>query len=406
MHAGDFDLCTVVGRSYARRVRLSLLIVLVALPASAQVLFEDDFESGTLLQSDVPMGKWSTLVVDAAGGGQLLFVSQDAGFSGQHGLRLVDATDAGSGVGNGRFVRRPSSEAFGDVYLRYWVRISTTGGSGGPYPVQLHSSLVSGTIAEMSLLGTPAVARLNCSDNLSFRICPTAAAFAADTWHLVQLGLEGLGTIKGRCVLRVDDQPVCEMAADWVGHGVRDILAGAGAFDKSWDGVMDLDDVLLVKGQPPPARLLLSGPSAADAGTCVAYQVSVRNDFDGGISTLASATQAEITSPRAITVWPSPLCAGDAGTVVTLGAGLLDIGLVFGGPAGTTRVNAVGLSQGLIGGSVMVDVNLVDAGVADAGVASMLAVGCGCSQSPGVPMLFLLALGLARVAHRPIRRRG
>jgi hypothetical protein len=443
-----------IGFTYGAGVRLPLLVLTafaVAPAAQAQVLFEDDFESGTLLQSEAPPGKWSTMVTNTIGNGQQLFSSEDAGFASRYGLRLVDTFDAGTGIGNGRFVRRPAPEVFGNVYLRYRVRLQNFSGSGGPFPIQLHTSV--GTIAEMALTGSPAVARLNCADTVGFRMCPTTGAFSPDTWHVVQLGLEGLGTPTGRCSLRVDDQQICEQPMQWTGRGVTDILAGSGALDRSWDGVMDVDQVLMVQGSAPATRLSLSGPAGVDAGECVVYRVSALNDFDGGLAVPARPTQVSLVAPGLITAWPSISCAGDAGVPLLLDGGQLDVGVVFGGPSRTAVLEALDLTQHLLPDTLDVgiaappdagapdagildagspdagsldagppDAGEADAGEADAGLQdagpdagstdagagpATLSVGCGCSGTSGTPLFFLLAVLLAnfkRVARRPARR--
>lgn len=337
--------------------------------------------------------------------------------------------DAGTGIGNGRFVRRPSAEVFGNVYLRYRARLGTVSGSGGPYPIQLHSSLGSGTIAEMALQASPATAQLKCSDNVSFRVCPTVVPFTGDAWHVVQIGLEGLGTANGRCVLRVDDLAVCEMTTSWVNRGVRDILGGSGALDRSWDGVLDIDDVLLVQGDPPPARLALSGPQIVDAGDCAAYRVTALNDFDGGVSAPVRTMTLAIGGPGAFTVWSNASCAGDAGMPIVLDAGMIDVGIVYGGPARMVMIGVSDLAGGLVAGALGVDVRAVevdagapDAGVVDAGVIPVdagvipidagipdagtiatpvkLNVGCGCAGGGGDALLWLLALYSLKGARR------
>ncbi len=395
-----------------RSPALVLLASLCALSAQAQVLFEDDFESGTLLQAESPPGKWTSVTIGPVGSGEVVLASEDAGFAGRYGFRLIDVVDSGTGVSNGRFIERPMTETMGNVYLRYRVRIHTFGGSGGPFPVQLHSSLGTGTIAEMTMSQSPAVARLQCGDNSGFRPCATPAAFAQDSWHIVQLGLEGLGTGTGRCVMRLDDQQVCELVADWSGRGVRNILAGAGAVDRSWDGVLDIDDVLLVQGEPPPTRLQISGPSIADAGQCLPYRVRTLNDFDGGVSVPLHPTTVAV--PLADQVWPNPACAGDSGVPLQLDGGELEIGVVFTGPARVVSLRVEDVSLNLEPGNSAVqvlfavpDAGAEDAGTADAGAPDagtgprVLSVACGCSSSAGAMSSLWLLLAILLVAMRP-----
>src|SRR5688572_19784447 len=98
-----------------------MLLLAWAATASAVPLFADDFESGNILTTDVPPGRWDDVIwVLPSDAG----VIASAAHRGAGGLRYVDNRSI-TGAGPGTTVEKDfGAPAGGDFYARAWIRVN------------------------------------------------------------------------------------------------------------------------------------------------------------------------------------------------------------------------------------------------------------------------------------------
>jgi MYXO-CTERM domain-containing protein len=408
--------------------RLVLLTsVVFAAHAPAQVIFSDNFETGTLLTSENPPGKWPTLNGASGAPWQTIEASDGGAFSGSYGMVLSDFFDGGTGLMTGKHLRYDFTTTFGNVYTRARFKVTRDAGSGGPYAVQMHGNIFNGTIAEFGFEGPGNEIGLNCGDATTFVKCPAKQGLTMNEWHELNLAMEGLGTATGICSLVLDGTPVCVAQVDWTTVGAVAILAGTGAMNSTWDGTLSLDDVVITSGTPPPSALVLRGAPRGDAGGCMPFQVSVIDGVDGGLRAPLSPTFASFDAGVSLLVFEDTSCAtaSDAGVRLALSTSNRDLGLIFTSGDGPLTIGANDVSGDLRPGFAPFDLNNpaidagVDSGVLDSGVAdggasdagdggsivdagadagttqisvrSAYDVGCGCGAAGAAPLMFLFA---------------
>ena len=171
--------------------RWLVLALLAALPVLAQsTTFDDDFESGTILKTDVPPGHWDTITPGAQIGS--VAVTGLAAHRGGHGLRMIDLQGGGTGELAGYHLTYFYSPAPANLYLRTWMRVISSN--------SYHSHL-------MGLGGS----RSFCSVNLeepgntfylegelgSYLFTSANVSASTGQWHLIEVAAHGVGTASG-----------------------------------------------------------------------------------------------------------------------------------------------------------------------------------------------------------------
>src|SRR5687768_1453261 len=104
--------------------RIAALLVCAALPSAAQQIFSDDFETGSLLTSDVPdAGRWEFQTLRYLE--HAISAQPAAARRGNFGLIYVDPRDTDGHI-EGSSVQSSISQPSSDYFLRTWLRFSST----------------------------------------------------------------------------------------------------------------------------------------------------------------------------------------------------------------------------------------------------------------------------------------
>src|SRR5688500_14734734 len=170
--------------------RVLVCVLLLALPSPAQT-FSGDFESGTVLRTDLPAGSWDG--VSNSNGATSIGVAAEAAHRGRFGLRVDDPHAGGAGggpVASASAASRPTAApAF---YARSWVRVARGAGAG-------YCNILVGrayALAEMALevrLAWPGPKLFvgGFTSSGSHELSPSAQAipFSEDVWHLVEVAV-------------------------------------------------------------------------------------------------------------------------------------------------------------------------------------------------------------------------
>lgn len=96
--------------------------------------FSDDFETGTLLLSEMPPGRWNS----AFGGATAISMNATAAAA-HRGARGMRRVDFGTGAET-LAVAHGEPNRSGDYHVRVWMRASSLGGGSG-YPLGVFSNV-------------------------------------------------------------------------------------------------------------------------------------------------------------------------------------------------------------------------------------------------------------------------
>jgi hypothetical protein len=254
----------------------AVALLCVGSAAAAQAL-SDDLESGTLLTTDMPPGHWTQKTVTSAGSS--VAVDTAARHRGNEGLRVVD-NDADAGVGQQDNVLATVAGGSQDLYLRFWMRLTSSNQLGSFYLGGIGATLpTSGTlISSVShVFGTGSqLSGFDRSGNW------TGVAFTNvdwGQWHLVDLSARGIGTGAGARTVWVDGVQVGQQAGqDWSADQAVSVSVGElWSDDGRFMGTIDFDDIRL--GPTPNASVLDIDAGSGDApvGACLPAIVSLKD---------------------------------------------------------------------------------------------------------------------------------
>ncbi|MBL8937584.1 MAG: hypothetical protein JNM69_23685 [Archangium sp.] len=260
-------------------LRLALLLLPTA--ASAQLLLEEPF--------DTPLvdGGWAA-IAQPVGGIADLSAGKVAG-----GWRVTRA-DAGSGLANrSPCFRKGFDGGVSPVTVRYWLNASSLNDTFGMYPVIIQSP--ANTLAEVRFTGLPMSSFtpiLQCADAMGvFHVCsaPTIPVLSSQTWHLVELRLEGVGTGQGICRAAVDGTEFCSQPVNWTGLQPTSAFIGLCALEQAWAGAMTIDELRVVSGRQG-SRLRIIGPHTGTQGDCLRFTIDTLDAFTQQPAPVAAPT--------------------------------------------------------------------------------------------------------------------
>ncbi len=431
--------------------RLSLAVTLVALLAGAAaraqgVVFADDFETGTLLTSEVPAGRWASL--DDATPQEQLRSSAAAAHRGAFGARVTDAITGADNLSVHLY--HPEPARTGPYYVRMWVRMVSTN-NFNVYLATTHSPASNNCSHELEFSAVQG--RLNSAGWALGVYSSDATTTALGTaWHLIEWGMTGIGTATTRRRAWVDGALQADSTVNTTGASIGELMLGEYWGDTAWQGTIDYDD-FRASTVPPASHFSLTTAASVEAEACVTVTLSLRDSVSNALSPAPYAVVASADVTGAVDTFLDGACLTQGATwslpagqstgtfsyrprapgSITAGAAHADfLPLTPLAVTVTAKPNGAVCSAGpacasgaCIGGicappdaGAPADAGLDDAGSADAGpddagapdasagdagaalAPLVLPVGCSCGTAPTPLLLALGLLLLVRLASR------
>lgn len=287
--------------------------------AQGTPLFFDDVESGTLLQSDTPAGRWSTCFPAPC---DMLAATGAAAHRGAYGVRITDADadpDGGTGsVINGLKKSFPTPVS-GDLYLRAWFRFSasspaaarialwTVQNAGNSVIQAINLQLPEGTVVSG---GNEVV-----GGQAKFVVDGTSQVLSQGDWHLVEIALLGLGTSQGQRRMWIDRAELFSHPVDWSGGegwtAVKFVLGELNG-DRIFTGTIDYDDVM-ADLTPLPSHLGVIAPAQAVVNGCIPLEVEARDTLSERPAPARHPLSVTLHAQGAGNLYASGDCSGAAG---------------------------------------------------------------------------------------------
>ncbi|MBX7097711.1 MAG: hypothetical protein K1X89_08365 [Myxococcaceae bacterium] len=281
--------------------------MLAARGAFAQVAeFSDDFETGTLLTSDAPAGRWSSR--SNPGAGSPPTSSAAAAHRGLRGARVVDSS-SGGGSSSQEYLVATLATRTGDTYVRTWLRL-TSPTSQSNYLLGLFSGLNQQCSTEIELNGSTWNLDGYSQPN-SYSGVTASQPLTSGSWHLVEFAQLGAGSSSGRRRAWLDGVQVVDAAADLSGGQVGFLSLGEYSTSSGYTGTTDYDDVR-VAATPHVSTFALSSTSALAEG-CATVTVALR-DSTGGAPVAPYLLALDVDAGGA-TAFAGASCTGATATV-------------------------------------------------------------------------------------------
>ncbi|MBK7860970.1 MAG: hypothetical protein IPJ65_20670 [Archangiaceae bacterium] len=362
----------------------------------AQFVLSDDFESGTLLRSETPPGKWPGLTnPDPAL--ESLAASAAAAHRGQRGLEVVDGRSMVTGPGVEARLDLTGSASSGALHVRFWHRVVVADPSRGVMLFRAGtgaSEALSFYVYRGSSAGT-----LGGTDALDAYTRDTAPLADLGGWHLYEVSLVGLDTANGARRLWVDGQRAAERPGiDYRGFSIGSVSLGA-AWEtaREFTGTLHFDD-FRIGASPHASRLVWVLPTGSPTGCCAAVTLelaasegtsSVTAPYDVEADLSASGADSALFSDSDCTepLDTAVIAQGESSTRLYLRAMT----------AGEATLTATHLD--FLTGSAATAVTQCEPADGGCGAVRALAAGCGCHAAAGPTGVLLLAL-LARRRRR------
>jgi hypothetical protein len=244
------------------------------------VQFYDGFES-TLLTTEVPRGRWTTLDIQRDAG---LSRSPLAALDGDGGLRLVDDVSS-----PGRY---DMSALYGaidggpSVSLRFWFRVSNSVGPGDAVIGQLFTGALARTTSDVRLVSTGVTVGLSMTveDDRGLRqfgVTPIPEG----RWVLAETMVQGVGGRDASIAFFVDGEDAGALNPVALVDRRLDTLGLGETFanDGRWTGLLDFDEVA-VADQPLPSTVALE--AIAPSAPCQRVDLSLRTSTGARVSWL------------------------------------------------------------------------------------------------------------------------
>ncbi len=184
------------------------------------------------------------------------------------------------------------------------------------YPVIIQSP--ANTLAEVRFAGVPLdtfTPILQCADAMGmFRVCPAQnpVLLDSDSWHLVELRLEGAGTPQARCRAAVNGVEFCGQATNWTGLEPNSAFIGLCAVDEAWTGAMTMDELRVVSG-PQGSRLRINGPDAGNQGECLRFTIDTVDSFSQQPAPVATHTAIDNVAFMGASAFFASNCSSPSG---------------------------------------------------------------------------------------------
>lgn len=373
-----------------------VLLVLLSGRSGAQTFFFEGFETPGFRAVD---GGFTTF--NDTDPVSVFSWTGDAGVvRGAQALVIQRTMATGSGSANSDLLAATFAGRTGTVSVQTWLRLDSTSGFYGAWPLQLHGlGNPDGTNAEIFIRGDTPSLVVQTGGRAGFVPCTPTMKLPDAGWHLLELITTGNGTDAGLARGFIDGVPFCQSANDWSGYPAGRLLTGTSAYDRGWAGTMVLDELRVADGIVVNRLEVTPGALAGTVGDCLPLTLDTGSIDDAG------ALDRSITVDWVLTQGDVALsnagCTGPGATSVPLSARTtFGVKLVS---AGTAQVQVI--SPGLLGGALLrYDIEPFDAGTPDAGQLEndagrdpqRLAVGCGCSSASSPWGLLTFALVLVR----------
>jgi hypothetical protein len=395
---------------------------LVALPATREVFvallllssgafaqtIADDFESGGLLFTDTPPGRWNSL--------NLLRQPQDsaaetaaAAHRGDAGLRVIDMNTQGM-TPNAEVelgYQAAAGISSGDYCVRGWLRVTQQNGVGQIFPVQVETSQPqSADICEFAFDFGKVEIDVGGFDGPGSFTLYRAGDLPDGAWHLYECHTLGIGSASGARELYVDGVLLDNNPEDLTGLTLQQLNIGEAYGDVDFQGTLDFDDVRTSIGRPATFVVVSGVPASAAVGECVSLSVELRDvaghpaaapyDVVAGVS--VSGVSAQLFSDACATPSASATVkSGQSTGAIWLRA--TSVGQAVIAASHLDFLSAPQQQFAIVQGSGAGGGN--SGGGGSPAASRKFSVGCGCAQ-PG-PLVLLM--GLRWFRRRPARRR-
>lgn len=268
-----------------KRRLLPLAVLLLGSQAWGQVLpFADDFESGGLVATDMPPGRWSAVYERNAS--VTVRTSSAAARAGALGLRISDASP-GNGEGEEGTVHLPIPPQMGDLWIRFWIRLPSHPNDLYITPLVIHAEGGASTSLYSAFIDYPGLQigfnGFDVSGQLESQ--PNVRTLTPGQWHRIDAVVRGIGTSSGLRELYVDGDFAGQTLADLSGMRLTGFKLGLPWGARAWTGIVDFDDVEVAAAIPPELMSPADGGQSdggEDAGSDAGVDAGVESGNDAG----------------------------------------------------------------------------------------------------------------------------
>ncbi len=304
------------------------LNLVVSLPALAAGFVDGglavDFETGTLLTSEMPAGFADSLTVD--NGANTLVASPAAAHRGGFGLRMHDGSNANGTRAEGT-VTAGGAKVSPHYAVRFWFRFGATlpmGTNLNPFTIYSSPPQQLG-IASVYLLGQGASTPVDLGGVNAADVFSSARAtqpLTPGTWALLELELTNLGRIDGIRTLRINGAQVATVSGiDWRGVDADRLEVGeSDTNDGTFVGDLDFDDVRADRADNA-STLRIVAPATANAQACTAASIELEASTG-----LPAPAPYPVTSSLALTGAVDAGFYAESTCMVTTSLGLIGTG--------------------------------------------------------------------------------
>jgi uncharacterized protein (TIGR03382 family) len=366
---------------------VALVALVAARAAHAQLLLADDWESGTMLKSDAPPGKWDSYDNPAA---ITLAPDGSAAHRGALGLLQIDTNPASSTGGQAWLSLNLAPHP--DLYFRFWYRPELLGVAGNQSLISFGASGAPLPSYQLKVFPDGSMNQLGTNQQGGFPQEKLVLTLSIGQWYLIEGALTGLGSTAGARSTWVDGARGAQSTGiDLIGVPSARITFGEPHSVTGWTARGSYDDIR-ISTAPLASKLQVALPSQALAGDCIAATVALVDSVSSAPAPAPYPVVATVTIPPSAMLYADPSCAVvSSDVIVPAGQPSLSIGVRF---AAADPDAEVGVSHlDFLGSSARLRVDLPQP--------HGYGVGCACGGAPALPSMILTAALLRRRRHRP-----
>lgn len=307
---------------YGRLGVLGIALCRAALASDGGQLVSADFESPLVIGGSPAL----SIDDDYSDAGLVIGIDPAAAHRGDGGLRVTSTQPhpptglCGQASIGWTFDTPASSAAY---YVRFWVRMQA---ATPPADLTLTEVLFPPNIGTLSYqpmagINTGACGLVLGGDDVgcSSNYCSVAMDGGLDPgWHLLEMGVTGVGAPNGTRVAWVDGQlSGLDRGVDWT--GAQEAVVNVGdtwSCDGAFIGTLDVDD--LRSSFSPPASTLAASVAPC-GGLCAALTVTML-DSSGVPAAAPYDVQVVVKMPAGVATFADPECSTPSAVVVSSGA--------------------------------------------------------------------------------------
>ncbi|MBX7098918.1 MAG: Ig domain-containing protein [Myxococcaceae bacterium] len=232
-----------------------------------------DLEDGTLTDDESPRGPFSGRIPNAP---NTMSATPAAAHRGAWGVRFTDL-DPASGSGSQGALAHDTAPMRGNYFVRTWLRLVPVTPTGSFEVLAIKSPQ---TDLELLYVSYPSGGLYVGGYTASSQYAgdPTDGGLVSGQWHLVELGLMGIGTANGTRLAWLDGSNIVDAGIDFRGpvDRVTELAVGQPwADDRGYVGALDFDDTR-VSTEPHASTLAVTGPASVEVGSCTQLTVALR----------------------------------------------------------------------------------------------------------------------------------